>query len=518
MKSVRLRTKMTKQAVQRIVERGDLPFSDDKSRLGKKYSTVLLDLAYNGMVYDNTPSNLATGFRRLTMCIRGDIMEHTIMRRRQSGGLYLGKVTSRRWRGRMHSYLKHLRANIPSQGDNADHYTRVSHFVAQEHVKQKLRMRTYLKLQHDGKLDHRDFGKPFNVKIKTLESAKPGKRARVISNGGVDASFSAYVIPQLKYAFSVPYETANLKMYFCKSTETDKIEEVFDDLNSSVNKVFCIYHSDDSIFRIFAGDRWYTVEVDISGCDASQGQAVFDWLSTLVDGTDIQQCVDEMIRQCTADITLDNPHDKYEKITFQTSGSRLMSGSGLTTVLNNVITSLIALRFSFKLESCECNSPDDIRTLLTECALSIGYKVSVDVFESFEESLFLKNFSSGCTLGSGVALGTILRAMTRYRDGDVPGSRKLPIRVRFDNHLRNVLLSYQHSLGNIITDSLCDRFGAPRFKRRMPNSSITRRYGITEGDLMQLAQVLRDLPYGVMYKSHTMDRIFEKDYGYRWPS
>lgn len=384
-------------------------------------------------------------------------------------------------------------------------------FALLPHVKRALRLRTIHELEQTGYRERPTYVKAVRGKVKTQEWAKFGKLPRIIWDLKVPASLLGFVAPYIKSVLEIPYRENGGVVLFVPSVTTQKLATVFSDLTFR-EPVVSVIHSDDMCMGVDCVDGRLLLNVDIKSCDASHGPEIFDYFLELIGDGPFGAVCTTLVEQLKSEIILRNPIDPSEKFRYVAEQPVLFSGSTLTTIINTIATRVISLRFFFDLQfiPLQERSRERVCAQVLESARSCGYLVTCDVAHNAQQLLFLKHSPSA----SGVpflAVGTILRSLTRY-DGDVPGSRKLSLRARFEAHVRGVMEGHQHAGGHIITDALCERFRLPKFHSRVDDFDLCMRYGVDIWELRQLADIIRTLPFGVVVRSHVVDRILKVDY------
>lgn len=494
--------------VQVALDRGIVPFRSRSVKRHVPYYTVLFGLAHPGIVYKNSPHNLSLAFRRVTL----ERENGTQLFINNRDAFTRGPSTTRRWRGVLWRHSLFISAHIRSIMDITEERDMMQRFAMIPHVKRQLRLRTLCELELTGYQGRPTYVQRVRGKVKTQEWAKTGKLPRIIWDLKVPASLLGFVVPYLKAALEVPYETPEGLVRFVPSVTNSILTSVFADL-MYLHRNVSVVHSDDMCMGINCVDGRLLVNVDIKSCDASHGPMIFQYLQDCAGQGPFGHLVSILIDQLRAGLVLRNPHDPKEKFTYQCDDPLLYSGSTLTTVVNTIATMVISQRIFHDLYIIPRQQRTRVRVCqqITESALSCGYLVTCDVAHNAQQLLFLKHAPSTCGVPF-LAIGTVLRSITRY-DGDVPGSRRKTPRVRMEAHVRSVLVGHQHAGGHILTDALCDRFGLPKFHNRVDARDLCLRYGLDVWQLTQLADIIRNLPLGVIVRDDAMDRILLVDYG-----
>jgi hypothetical protein len=369
------------------------------------------------------------------------------------------------------------------------------------------------------------------AKLKCLEKAKPGKKPRIIGDYSTEGSLlGGYLISRFKKAFTNNIlDHPDDQIVFCDSPDVNVLSSVFK-AHLDCKKFRCTYYSDDSIFSIRTKDgvlRHYCV--DISSCDISNGPPVFNLLLEMTKSDRVaHDLVRRLVKQCGQPLQVSHPHNPRERFKLTTDHGTPVeySGSLITTVLNNIATSLIALSVYAHVK--EGVAKEDVDTTIKKAAAAVGYIVTVGERDDFHSLQFLKN-SPTSTGDSYVNLGVLLRGLGSCR-GDFPGSGSIAKRVEV--FAQSVVAGYAHAGDNIITRALRKRFaGKERVKLPtdtvnymlttltgeesvVPTTDLATRYGCTVSDLHQLESLILSLKVGDVINCRALDKIFNVDYEY----
>jgi len=388
-------------------------------------------------------------------------------------------------------------------------------------------------------------------KIKIPEFAKVGKKARLIGDFSTEGSLIAcFLVPLLKYAFSQEFEVGDDSIVvFCQSTRASEIDALFTRAENS-DKNYFIFFSDDMACKLTLNGetKWYNL--DISSCDASNGQPVFDRVAWFYDlDTQSHDLINRACRQCS-DSTLSILHpcgmgNVKERITAKCSSPIEFSGTSLTTLLNNVASSGIACSIIYHLKRWDTSNVDQF---LTRCASAVGYAITIDHCASPEDVQFLKmSFtkvfppSGGAYMQSWTNLGPLLRgAGTCFND--LPYARKLGETLKDAARMRNyqTLLGFKHSGRSCVQLSMESSPGykkpVGRYKALItkterdnkhrvylqsdvqrlpvPDTSLLARYRITQLELDSFTALIRKGDVGDILSHRVSSAILAKDYAY----
>jgi len=212
------------------------------------------------------------------------------------------------------------------------------------HPKKQLRIQAFLELLHLGLLTSWNWMRRNpEVKLKTEEIAKPGKKGRTIADLGVEASLrGAFIVERIKTVMARrPLILNGTVIRFVKTPNPDVLEEVFKELITPDGSRRYTYHSDDSCY---SGPNGYG-NADISNCDGSHTNVLFD---LLIDATPraLRPEMEELVAQCASRVTVRSVADPTAKVILQPTHPKLLSGSTLTTLVNNVANILIGIAYS----------------------------------------------------------------------------------------------------------------------------------------------------------------------------
>lgn len=301
------------------------------------------------------------------------------------------------------------------------------------HVKRQLRISAYGDLIESGR-----FGDPndtfmwarneyVKLKLKPLEWAKPGKIGRIVCDMGTPASLRAGTLfESIKKAMArEPLRGSGFKIHIVSSPNVEQLTALFRTMEG--NNVALVF-SDDMAISIHFIDvdgqiRQLFAEVDISGCDASQGPASWKLLGRCVPAKLYSQ-FRAIYRQAMAPCRVG--HGKG-KLVFQPLVPREYSGILATTCLNNCasVSILIKLLSDFPLlgkEQCRA----ELQRRLEAC----GWRCTLVWADDFERMTFLKHSPIRGIDGMYYAtlnLGVMLRALGQ-KSYDLPGRGDLSSR------------------------------------------------------------------------------------------
>jgi len=361
--------------------------------------------------------------------------------------------------------------------------------------------------------------------LKPLEFGKPNKNGRITFDLGVPASLRAgYLMETIKMAWAKEsFNYCGVKFVFVKSPDIDVLSHWF---NRMRTESICLFFSDDACvsLRTKGGMMWFNL--DISGCDASNGSFVFEALRKLVPERLMHE-YQMLVEQCTAELQVGY---RKEKMTFRPNGPYEYSGSVLTTCLNNV--AVCAILFHIVPANPESRERSDLSDHILERIGTLGWSVTIEDCEVLEDLQFLK--CSPCYTVEGdvravLNLGVILRSMGQ-KSYDLPGRGPLDMRVRcfMGGWVAGLVHAGEHQLMHTLRElwpmvlrkkKYFNSNAVERLSSRGPHppldeNSLVRRYRSTLFDLDQLCYLLRVCGTEcVGVRTRFTDSVMDKDYG-----
>lgn len=403
------------------------------------------------------------------------------------------------------------------------------------HSKRALRVSSFGRLVEDGSLlMYNMYCKKVTGKIKCPEWAKPGKVSRIIGDYTCEGSLlGGFIACVMKHCFEPWYINSKFRMRFVFSPDYTTMTEIFSRLLEDGYDTF-VYHSDDVCAAIVCNDGMFRCNLDISSCDTSNTIHVFNLVLWLVENTYWHTLMKFVVSQCCKEFHVVNPNNLKEKIVFSNDGDPIeYSGTVLTTLLNNIASSLICLSIwwhkGIKGVSC-AEAPELVR----KAAAYVGYIVTCETVEHVEDYQFLK--CSPTLTDSGITvflnLGVVLRSLGTC-DGDLPGSSSITSRAEKRN--MEVVRGYKHAGSHVVMDALRERFtrvdncfsncDKESFhlhyivehmtgfeESRVHVDALLRRYQICESELIELCDYIRHSHVGDVIWCSSLRAIFKKDY------
>lgn len=487
--------------------------------------------AHNGIVYGKTNHNISLGFTRLTKSrlpfmrgyeqfMRGE-QEHYI----QSNHAFTSHLTQ--------LYSTSLHDYHGMKEETELHYD-------DTHSKKALRIQAWKDLNDfNGLEDHLWYlpGKGTQYKMKIFEIAKPGKPPRMIGDLGVHASLQGFRITKFmkNIMADAPIAYAGGDIEFCPKPAPSALRRVFRNLIDPPGRFYFVYFSDDSCLALRTNSgKVLRFNVDISSCDASHTQSLFDLLvsiTPLQHRSDMQVLVD----QCKTQITVHDVVNKRNYVKFTPKSARLYSGSTITTLINNLANILIA----HSIASSHIENAEDV----IHAAARVGYIVTCEDCADWHQVQFLKHspvLDDNDVIQPLLNIGVLLRLIGTCK-GDLPGSKKLPLRTRaevFQSALLNgaypkarfrLLSNLQRQCSAAAASNVAlyekgsalvskqleykvdDTEDTPVFS--VSSSEVFARYGLTDLEIAEVEEEMGHCGYGDHYYSSGTEHILLADYG-----
>jgi hypothetical protein len=300
-------------------------------------------------------------------------------------------------------------------------------------------------------------------KVKSAEWAKPGKKARLINDMGIEASIvGGYATSIIKEAMACSPQLIPSKPFnFIKAPNPTTLDGAFVELMAPTHHTAGFYFSDDSCFSARCLDGVLMANIDISGADCSHTKVIFDILQEITPPGPLAEAIRLSIKQCRDKLILPHPSQQSKAIVTFTE-PRLFSGSTLTTVINNVGTSLIFLALSevdfSKITIAEAGP------VITAAARRVGYKITCEIAQKPQQLQFLKH-SPDRHGKAHLNIGVILRSIGVCH-GDLPGRKSEPLSMRSQRFCSQLTAGWRCAGDNAICDAIKNKYppaGKPRY-------------------------------------------------------
>jgi len=401
------------------------------------------------------------------------------------------------------------------------------------HPKRALRVRALFDIIDSGNIHVFDkYMRNITGKMKMLEYAKPGKPGRIIGDYTCPASLlGGWIFEKIKESMVHEFNIGRIRCRFVKSPNLQVLDQVFHDLVNSYEPVL-VFFSDDACFAVTVDGTRYMYNLDISKCDASHGECVFNRLSQIVEDKTWKIVIDKSIEQCRRWIDVFSPKDndmgrrKKKMFSYRKHGCPfLSSGWTGTTAINNVAIISIAENIDSCLPSMK---GDNIQELLVKAASFAGYLITCEHCTTYPHLQFLKHspvMSEDGRLTAMLNLGVVFRTLGQC-DGDLPGSGDISSRGELFNAA--VLKGMCHMGDHAIHDALMKRFPHnvdPRYtyftqsimsedvRPRIMLRDVMERYQIDLSSIDELCLFISSAVVGDRIHSRATESFFKKDYG-----
>jgi hypothetical protein len=302
----------------------------------------------------------------------------------------------------------------------------------------------------------------------------------------------------------------------------DVFTNVFDD------KTYFAFFSDDSILTLRCSDGVYRCNLDISSCDMSHGPHLFRVVRHLLDGTLHETSLHGVVDQLMKPLTVKSTQDRRRKCTLKPNTPVLLSGSTITTFINNLASFLIYSEIISRAPPTLANAEGFIR----EAAERAGYIVTCDRIVEPEDAQFLKHSPTYTETGEihpTLNLGVILRALgTCHRD--LPGRKKMTPEARAYSFNSSLVTAFKHAGDHALMRVLRRKFSAggkilatqssyfldeldDSPDARLDENSLLRRYRLPLEAFLELCSLIASCPFGGMIHCVASRAILAKDYG-----
>lgn len=381
------------------------------------YRTKFGGASHNATIYGKYDENFRKAMQRLTgkRCPENP-GEHESLQALQAEWFARNEEVMALLRSK---YARHFEGYTSSEGEAAEHH-------GDPHQKRVLRVQAFEEITEDNRLTKEDdlWVKSVWWKLKANEYAKPGKKPRGICDLGVAASLrGAWLTNYLKIAQAEePIELEGGQFVFCKSPDPFQLERHFVNLINPQGRFYFVYFSDDSCLSIRGEDgivRLYNL--DISSCDASHGPAVFQALVGLMPSSQTRRDMEILVAQCKLPLRIISYANKNHVVFLKPKVPKLLSGSTITTAINNLANLAIGLEIvrSYRV------APDNIENPhMVAAARRVGYILTgCQPLRSPHQLQFLKHSPVRDLSGEWrpmLNLGVLVRASMTC-DGDLPG-------------------------------------------------------------------------------------------------
>jgi len=406
-----------------------------------------------------------------------------------------------------------------------------------QHVKKKLRQ-GYVKQFGHSSTD--ELMMPNRVKggVK-LELAKSGKVGRLTGAYEAGCMYAAelpeYIKVGLSQEFDIVIEDNVFRIKMFSKPRNSEILSYMSEIARGLhfNETLILIYSDDSVWARGGLDP-FIFNVDISACDKSVKSAGFFCNALAMSSFDCERAIG-LVEQCKKDIQLKSADGKRTmKWHSQYRGVRKpieTSGTVLTTSNNFMVMLLVGISFAHG----GVYTKEGI--LSAGKLVGVNLDVSPNFFDCVEKMQFLKkslHYADDGELVLAQNIGSVLRSFGKFFGDMEPKMLNMTLKefmatswsTRFEIYCSNVIAGYVHEPSSILMDALRERFRSPTSKvesscfvekdtiqvKRVSDSSLAARYGVTESDLKVLADQIRSLALGTIIVSETLTAIYNIDY------
>jgi hypothetical protein len=339
------------------------------------------------------------------------------------------------------------------------------------------------------------------LSFKKKEYGKNKKYPRVYANLGIHSSLRGFrLMDYLKIAMSRrPYRYKGGRMEFIKSPARHRLREVFRNLINPTGKYYASVFSDDSCLAIRCGNEVKMYNMDISSCDASHYEQVFQDFIEIFPPI-LRDEITQLVAQCESTCKIFS-QDGVHYVKLKPNGPFLPSGSVLTTAFNT----FAVYRIIRSIIDEEATTAEEIKA----AASKVGYILTVEHCETYHKLQFLKHSPARDVHGHlqpVLNLGVILR-LSGTCVGDLPGRGPLqPRAAAFQKALLRGAVPYMsYDMIDIMKAQVATSDELELTKRElnlqykvdfanegdqilipMDSYDIYRRYDLTQGDIMAL--------------------------------
>lgn len=489
------------------------------------YRTKFGGASHNGLVYADTNHNLRYAVRRLLGKRVPEIPgRHEELLRRQE--MFIDSQGELKTRLR-ELYEHHFDTYTDSETEARLHY-------ADPHPKKVLREQCFKEMEQDNKItDSEDpYAKSVWWKIKKNEWAKPKKKPRAICDLGVACSMRGFRVTNfLKEAQDeCPLDFLGGRFVFCKSPDPFALARHFECLRNPPGRFYFLYFSDDSCLAIrnpMTGEvDWYNL--DISSCDASHGPKIFEFLEDIMPAGWPRHDVQILINQLKLPLRVRSRDDPTIKMYINHKHPILMSGSTLTTAVNNIANLMIgvSLVMNYSGRHYQGENPE-----MVNAAAAAGYILTgCTPLSCFQDVQFLKHSPVRDIYGNWhpmLNFGVMVRASMTC-NGDIPG--RGPLRDRAKSFQRGLLSGAYPYTSFGLLDCMKDAVGQGDEIRsdvfhwkvvddawkypmyRLNEEDIRIRYRLDQSELDDLYSFAR-LPIYHFLHNDGVSKVLMKDYG-----
>lgn len=436
--------------------------------------------------------------------------------------------------------------NVYIDGDfHIDSHVTRQKVAALPHVKKALREAIAKRNWASTKPEH--FARSSQLTVKK-EWAKPGKVPRLFCSYG-DGSMLAPELPEiLKLAMHGRHDIENpwgikVELFILAKPDFACLEYIFRrcrEVVDELNTMFVACFSDDSVYCGNINGEPFMFNVDISSCDSSNNQLVFGWTEKLLSRFHSGKAK-ALVEQCRQPLSLKFP-DEDDMYTFTFHHPFEGSGTVLTTCLNNVASTLIAIGVVDTWGNGRRGL--SITDRIVQGAANVGHLVTVESCMDgkvcvAEKLQFLKHSCFRSVDDQWVVAlnyGPMLRSLGTL-EGDISHTQlgmsyhdftSMSVCDRYEKFVSGVVKGYANEPSSSVTNSLRIRFNrdckvvtdynciVDPFNRsgvEISPESLSRRYPDYDIWHSQLHNIIAGSQMFCEYRHQLVDCIMRVDYG-----
>lgn len=403
--------------------------------------------------------------------------------------------------------------------------------VYEKHPKMQLRIDEYLYMVRTGDFSDEHVATRKQIKIKTNEWAKPGKCPRTICDLGVRASLhGVWLAACMKKAFDHDlvgmHAGRSYRARFVAKPGARLLEDAFNTLLFGTEDYIFIFFSDDSCVSILTNGTRSVFNMDIETCDLSHSRSLHEYIRDLYP-EEMHPAINETLDQLRGNIQIHSPGKErkcklYGRIVYPV----LLSGSGLTTIMNNFLNLLL---FMYILDA-NATSAETIIDAISKR----GYSVTLEECKLEGDVQFLKHSptrDNNGRLRAVINLGVFFRSAGCFF-GDLPGRGNINDRAKAVEYQRlrstfaGIHFPYLDLLRSVTPQVTLNDRGERVIREKLSNhrvgydeimyfcdADIFRRYQLTDGQIQSLRELTSDWTHGSVMSCDATDIILLRDYG-----
>ena len=466
-----------------------------------------------GVIYADNSLNTALSLNRLLSKREGEYDYNDKQR-----SFYMNSTTLR-------ETIKSLRAHIRQFFLPVLTFTQqelITYYANMPHIKKKLRLMMLEELHNIGIVDSPErYVTSVSYFMKTGEWAKFAKVPRGICDLKRGALIVGFIAIILKEALAT-YENDMFKVV--TKLNLTELKHDFKKLWSENKKSFVLLFSDDSCVNFTNNGVRVCGDADISSCDASHTEVPFTILEELTrDLGHLTMMVNESIEQCRLPlkIQLKTRYGETRKYSIRPHFPVLYSGSGLTTIINDIANIMIAVRLR---ENEIINGQCENMYMLS--AYEVGYKVTFSPAKYPSQLSFLKHFPDNLTFEPCLCLGVLMRSHG-VCNNELPGKGSFNGRIPL--FISSVLTGMKYSGSHPLYEHLCkvhgaktspsfvnymieESYGSRQYNPPISIDSICTRYGIPSSSIYDTIDLYDQATPGDVIRTQFTVAVMNCDY------